>query len=90
MDAVTVDPRQLAETCGVDLLTLEHTFRRWADDELSQAAREGGLPEDIYTDGNDLERFDAHVSAARAHLESAVAVAKAFREDNPDVFTEDE
>lgn len=89
MDAVTVDPRQLAATCGVSLLTLESTFRKWAYDELNQAAREGGLPEDIYTDGDDLARFDEHVARARLHLESAVATAKAFREDNPDVFTDE-
>lgn len=90
MDAVTIDPRQLAATCGVDLLTLESTFRQWADEEMSQACREAGIPTDIYTDYGDLDRFDEHVSKARAHLENAVATAKAFLEDNPDFFNEDE
>lgn len=90
MDAVTIDPRQLAATLGVDLLTLEQTFRMWASDAMSAAMREGGINEDRYADGNDLERFDPAVAEARAHLEAAVAVAKAWREDNPDALNEDE
>jgi hypothetical protein len=89
MDAVTIDPRQLAATLGVDLLTLEQTFREWAREAMYRAMREAGLAEDLYADGDDLDRFDPYVTEARAHLEAAIAVGKAWREDNPDAFTED-
>lgn len=90
MNAVEIDPRQLAATLGVDLLTLEQTFREWARDAMSRAMREGGMAEDLYADGDDLARFDPYVAEARAHLEAAVAVAKAWREDNPDAFSADD
>lgn len=86
MEAVVINPRQAAEALGVDLLTLGDTLRGWAAVELDRL----NIGTDIEADGNDLERFDEAVARARQYVESFVAVEKAWREDNPDAFTEDD
>jgi len=84
MESVLIDPRAAAEALGVDLLTLAESLRGWAADELDRLM----LRQDMEVDGQDLVRFDEAVKRARLHLESAVAVETAWREDNPDVFAE--
>lgn len=72
----------------MDLRTLAETMRVWASDELNRLDRT--VREDVIADGNDLSRFDEHMARARAHLEGVVAVEAAWREDNPEAFTDEE
>lgn len=86
MEAVTVNPRQIADALGVDLYDLARTMRKWAAEELGLAAAD--IAEDRFVDQKDLARFDARVERARLHVEGVVACDIALSEDNP--LNEDE
>lgn len=79
-NAVTVDPRMIAETLQMDTYALAETLVGFANDSLPTIdfeAREfrGPMP---------LDRFDDAVERARRHLEGAHEAFKAWLQDNPD------
>lgn len=80
MEAVTVNPREVAEALGITLWDLGYNLRRWAKADLERVAERAGKEASDLT----LDEFDELVSQARNELAGGIACEQAWAEDNPD------
>lgn len=86
MEAVTVNPRDVAGALGIDVLDLADTMRGWAEAELRNAADGIGTDTVLFRYSADelLAAFEERVVRARRDLEGAIACKAAWDQDNPD------
>lgn len=84
MTATQVDPRAIAESLmvGTDELARQLTF--WASDAMPS------LDYDSNWEPTSLADFDQAIGRARNYLVAAHEAQKAWAEDNPDFYKDDE
>lgn len=80
MNALTVDPRVIAESLQIDTYDLAGLLVQWSGEavpvpDFETTHRRGPMP---------LDEFDEQTEKARRHLESAHAAFEAWEHDNPD------